>query len=56
MNHINNTKREKLNGNTPFNLLENKIGYEVIKKLGFYYIPSKDIILKPSLFKTNNNK
>ena len=56
MNHINNTKREKLNGNTPFNLLENKIGYETIKKLGFYYIPSKDIILKPSLLKSNNNK
>lgn len=56
MNHINNTKREKLNGNTPFSLLENKIGYENMKKLGFYFIPSKDIILKPSLFKTDDNK
>ena len=52
MNHINNTKREKLDGNTPFSLLVNKIGLENIKKLGFYFIPPKDIILKPSLFKT----
>lgn len=51
MNHINNTKREKLNGKTPFELMEEKIGKENIKKLGFYYIESKDIILKPSLFK-----
>ncbi len=56
MNHINNTKREKLNGRTPFELMEEKIGKENIKKLGFYYIESKDIILKPSLFKKANNK
>ena len=56
MNHINNTKREKLNGNTPFNLMEEKIGKENIKKLGFYSITPKDIILKPSLFKKDNNK
>lgn len=56
MNHINNTKREKLNGKTPFELMEEKIGKENIKKLGFYFIPSKDIILKPSLFDKDNNK
>lgn len=56
MNHINNTKREKLKGKTPFELMEEKIGKENIKKLGFYYIESKDIILKPSLFKIANNK
>lgn len=56
MNHINNTKREKLNGKTPFELMEEKIGKENIKKLGFYFIPSKDIILKPSLFNKDNNK
>ena len=56
MNHINNTKRKKLKGKTPFELMEEKIGKENIKKLGFYFIPSKDIILKPSLFKQNNNK
>ena len=50
MNHINNTRREKLNGDTPFNLMKEKIGEENIKKLGFYFIPSQDIILKPSLF------
>ena len=26
MNHINNTRREKLNGDTPFNLMKEKIG------------------------------
>ena len=53
MNHINNTKREKLNGNTPFNLLVEKFGIDTINKLGFYFIDSKDIILNPSLFNTN---
>ena len=56
MNHINNTKREKLKGKTPYELMEEKIGKENIKKLGFYFIPSKDIILKPNLFKKDNNK
>ena len=56
MKHINNTRREKLNGVSPFNLMEEKIGKENIKKLGFYFIPSKDIILKPSLFNKDNNK
>lgn len=56
MNHINNTRREKLNGDTPFNLMKEKIGEENIKKLGFYFIHSQDIILKPSLFNKDNNK
>lgn len=56
MNHINNTKREKLKGKTPYELMEEKIGKENIKKLGFYCIPPKDIILKPNLFKKDNNK
>ena len=55
MNHINNTKREKLNGKTPFELMEEKIAKENMKKLGFYFIPSKDILLKPSLFDNDNN-
>ena len=56
MNHINNTKREKLNDDTPYNLMKEKIGEENIKKLGFYFIHAKDIILKPSLFNKDNNK
>lgn len=56
MNHINNTKREKLKGKTPYELMEEKIGKENIKKLGFYFIQPKDIILKPNLFKKDNNK
>ena len=56
MNHINNTKRKKLDGNTPFILMKEKIGEEAIKKLGFYFIPPQDIILKPSLFNKDNNK
>ena len=56
MNHINNTKREKLNGKTPYELMVDKFGIEVIKKLGFYFIAPNDIILKPNLFKSNNNK
>ena len=56
MNHINNTKREKLNGNTPYNLMKENIREENIKKLGFYFISPEDIILKPSLFNKDNNK
>ena len=37
-------------------LFGEKIGEENIKKLGFYFIPAKDIILKPSLFNKDNNK
>ena len=33
--------------------MKEKIGEENIKKLGFYFIPSKDIILKPSLLLSN---
>lgn len=54
INHINNVKRKSLNNQTPYELLTKKIEEENIKKLGIYYIPPKDIILKPSLFKNNN--
>ena len=54
LNHINNVKRKSLNNQTPYELLTKKIGEENIKKLGIDYIPPKDIILKPSLFKSNN--
>ena len=56
MNHINNTKRKKLNGNTPFNLMVNKFGIENINKLGFHYIEPNKIILNYSIFKDDNNK
>ena len=56
MNHINNTKRKKLNGNTPFNLMVNKFGIENINKLGFHYIEPNKIILNSSIFKDDNNK
>ena len=46
----------KLNDDTPYNLMKEKIGEENIKKLGFYFIPTKDIILKPSIFNKDNNK
>ncbi len=36
MNHINNTKRERLNDDTSYNLMKKNI-----KKLGFYFIPRK---------------
>ena len=56
MNHINNTKRKKLNGNTPFNLMINQYGIQPLTKLGFYHIDSKNIILNNSIFKDDNNK
>ena len=48
---INNVKRKSLGNKTPYELLSKKIEEENIKKLGIKYIPQKDIILKPSLFK-----
>jgi len=56
MNHINNTKRKKLNGNTPFNLMVNKYGINIVNKLGFHYIESSKIILNSSIFNNDNNK
>jgi len=56
MNHINNTKRKKLNGNTPFNLMVNKYGIENINKLGFHFIEPNKIILNSSIFNNGNNK
>ena len=41
MNHINNTKREKLSGNTPYNLMKEKMGEENIKKTRFLFYPRK---------------
>ena len=54
MNHINNTKRKKLDGNSPFSLMNKKFGSETLNKLGYYYIEPNNIIIKPSLFKNNN--
>ncbi|MEG1310354.1 MAG: IS30 family transposase [Bacilli bacterium] len=53
INHINNTKRESLDSETPYQLLLKKIGDENTKKLGLYYINPNDVILKPSLFNKN---
>lgn len=41
MNHINNTKREKLNDDTPYNLMKEKIGEENIKRPRFLFYPRK---------------
>ena len=49
------TREVRSIGSKVGNLVE-KIGKENIKKLGFYFIPPKDIILKPNLFKKDNNK
>lgn len=54
MNHINNTKRKKLYGDSPYSLMNNKFGSEILNKLGYYYIEPNNIIIKPSLFKNNN--
>lgn len=53
MNHIANTRRESLNGKTPYELLIEKIGEENTKKLGLYYIAPNDVTLNPSLFDKN---
>ena len=54
INHINNTPRESLNNQTPYNLLINKIGIEQAKKLDLYFINPNDVILKSSIFSSKN--
>ena len=44
MNPINNTKRENLNGYTPYNLMK-KNWRRKYKKLGFYFIQPKILYL-----------
>ena len=54
MKHLTLEERETikslLKANNTFTYIGNQIGKENIKKLGFYFISPKDIILKPSLF------
>ena len=51
MNHINNTARASLNGNTPFKLAQMLLDNSLLDKLSLKYIPTDEIHLKPALFK-----
>lgn len=56
LNHINNTKRKKLNNKSPYELLKERVDEETLKKLDVYYIPPEEIILNSSLFRDKHNK
>lgn len=47
--HINGEPRPKLNNKSPYEVFTSLYGEEVLKKLGLFYVPAKDVILKPSL-------
>ncbi|MDY6226360.1 MAG: IS30 family transposase, partial [Clostridium sp.] len=51
MNHINNTARASLNGNTLFKLAQMLLDNSLLDKLLLKYIPADEIHLKPALFK-----
>ena len=50
MNHINNTARASLNGNSPFKLAQFLLDSSVLTKLSLTHIDPDEIHLKPSLF------
>lgn len=51
MNHINNTARPSLNGNTPFQLASLLLENDVINAFGLQSVKPENVILKPSLLK-----
>jgi len=55
MCHINSTPRKSLNWKSPYEVFVSMFGEEPLKKLGIYYVNSKDIILNDKLFKQIDN-
>ena len=51
MCHINSTPKKSLNWKSPYEIFVSMLGEEPLKKLGIYYVDSKDVILNDSLFK-----
>ena len=51
MNHINNTARPSLNGNTPFQLASLLLKNDVINAFGLHPVKPENVVLKPSLLK-----
>lgn len=50
MNHINNTARASLNGNTPFKLAQMLLDISPLFKLSLKHIAADEVHLKPELF------
>ena len=51
MNHINNTARPSLQGQSPFELALQHFGSDTVEKLGLRFIKADDVCLKPELLK-----
>jgi len=51
INNINSANREKHNGKSAYEMLEQRISKEILDKLGLKKINSKDVILNKKLFK-----
>ena len=51
MSNINNTSRDILNGQTPYNAILLKIDEEIINKLGVIKIGTDEVNLSPKLLK-----
>lgn len=51
MNHINNTKRDSLNGHSPFEVASLLIKKEVLDSFGLVYVSPDQVQLNPALFK-----
>ncbi|MCR5666022.1 MAG: IS30 family transposase [Eubacterium sp.] len=48
-NNINNYPRVNLNNTTPYKLAELLIGKSFLEKLGYYEVPTDEVVLKPAL-------
>ena len=51
MNHINSVTREGLADRTAYAVAEQKLGYELLSKLGVELIQPDEVLLKPTLIK-----
>ena len=51
MNHINSTRRSKLNGKTPFELADSDEFQQLLTAMGLYPIPADEVNLTPRLLK-----
>lgn len=56
INHINNTARASLNGNTTFKLAQMFLDNSMLDKLSLKYIPAGEMHLKPALLKNKISK
>ena len=54
-NHINSTKRDSLNGHSPFELSQLLLDNQLLSTMGYKLIAPDDVMLTPELLKENRS-